>query len=348
MAKFIKIRTAILFGAAALLFSPCAGAAAHGAELVPMGDAVGLSISCEGVMVTDSRAEDGARGSPAAAAGIEPGDIIVRVGDVGVRSGEDLRRALDGLTGAPVDVRVTRAGRDMSYTVTPSREPDGSYRLGLIVRDMLTGIGTLTFYDPATGAFGALGHSAGDADTGAMLPIRDGVIANTTITGVVRGRADSPGQLQGAFDAAGAIGRLESNTLRGIFGVMLDAGTAKGRLPIPVGAAEDIKTGAATILSTVSGSQTREYAIKITRVYEDAGQTQRGLMLEVSDPGLIEQTGGIVQGMSGSPIIQDGKLVGAVTHVLVGDPTRGYGISIESMLAAAETGGIYSPLREAA
>jgi stage IV sporulation protein B len=300
-----------------------------------MGDAVGLSIECEGVMVTGTREEDGAGGSPAAAAGIEPGDIIVRVGESGVRSGEDLRRALAGLTGAPVEVRVTRAGREMSYTVAPSREPDGSYRLGLAVRDMLTGIGTLTFYDPATGQFGALGHSAGDADTGTVLPIRDGVIANTTITGVVRGRADSPGQLQGAFDAEGAIGRLQLNTLRGIFGVMLDDGTVKERLPIPVGAASDIKTGAATILSTVSGSETREYGVEITRVYADAGQSQRGLMLTVKDPSLIEQTGGIVQGMSGSPIIQDGKLVGAVTHVLVGDPTRGYGISIESMLAAA-------------
>jgi stage IV sporulation protein B len=299
-------------------------------------------------MVTATQTENGASKSPAQAAGIEPGDVIIRVGDAVVRSGEDLKRALDALSGAPVDVRVTRGGREMTYTVTPHREPDGSYRLGLVVRDMLTGIGTLTFYDPESGVFGALGHSAGDSDTGAILPLRDGVIANTSIVGVVRGQASSPGQLRGSFDASETIGRLKSNTERGIFGIMSSAEAARGRRSLPVGAARDIKTGPASILCTVSGDDVREYAIEITRVYSGAGITERGMMLSVSDPRLIELTGGIVQGMSGSPIIQDGKLIGAVTHVLVGDPTKGYGISIESMLAASESSGAPLTLRGAA
>lgn len=329
-----------VLAAASLAVFPLGAAAAavrDGAELVPMGDAVGLSISCEGVMVTSARSEDGSAVSPAQSAGIEPGDVIIRVGDAEIRSGEDLRRALDALGGAPVDVRVKRAGREMTYTVTPTLESDGSYRLGLVVRDMITGIGTLTFYDPESGVFGALGHSAGDSETGAVLPLRDGMIANTVITGIVRGQPTAPGQLQGAFDASEMIGRLEANTGRGVFGFLDDAGAADGRQPLPVGMSGEIKTGPASILCTVSGSDVKEYAIEITRVYSDAGQTERGMMLSVSDPRLVSETGGIVQGMSGSPIIQDGKLIGAVTHVLVNDPTKGYGISMESMLAAVGT-----------
>jgi stage IV sporulation protein B len=347
----LRAVASVALGAAALAVFPSAARAASvrdGAELIPMGDAVGLSISCDGVVVTATQTENGASSSPAQTAGIRPGDVIIRVGDTSVRSGDDLRRALDALNGAPVDVRVTRGGREATYTVTPRLEPDGSYRLGLVVRDMLTGIGTLTFYDPESGVFGALGHSAGDSDTGVILPLRDGVIANTSIVGVVRGQAAAPGQLQGSFDASGAIGRLNANTERGIFGILSDAGTARGRQPLPAGAAREIKPGPASILCTVSGSDVREYAVEITRVYSGAGNTERGMMLSVSDPGLIELTGGIVQGMSGSPILQDGKLIGAVTHVLVGDPTKGYGISIESMLAASEAAGAALTTRGAA
>jgi stage IV sporulation protein B len=300
-----------------------------------MGDAVALSISCEGVLVTQTSPDDSPGPSPARDAGISPGDIIVRVGDVSVRSGDDLRRALSELDGAPVDIRVKRGDGELTCTVTPERTPDGSYRLGIAVRDALTGIGTLTFLDPETGAFGALGHSAGDSDTGRLMPVRNGVIANTAITGIVRGNADAPGQLQGSFDPALVIGRLEANTAFGIFGVLANAGAAGKRSPAPVCPASEIRAGPATILCTVSGSEIREYAIEITRVFADAGSATRGMALSVSDPALLDQTGGIVQGMSGSPILQDGMLVGAVTHVLVGDPTRGYGISIESMLAAA-------------
>jgi stage IV sporulation protein B len=335
----LRAAAALVLTAAALTVFPSAANAAsvrEGAGLVPMGDAVGLSISCEGVMVTATRNENGESISPARASGIEPGDVIIRVGDATVRSGEDLRAALDSLSGAPIDVRVKRGGRELTYTVTPRREPDGSYRLGLVVRDMLTGIGTLTFYDPESGVFGALGHSAGDSDTGVILPLRDGVIANTSIVGVVRGQAASPGQLRGSFDASGTIGHLRANTERGIFGVLNDAEAAHGRQAVPVGATEEIETGSASILCTVAGNDVREYAVEITRVYSGAGNAERGMMLSVSDPELIELTGGIVQGMSGSPILQNGKLIGAVTHVLVGDPTKGYGISIESMLAASE------------
>jgi stage IV sporulation protein B len=304
-----------------------------------MGDAVGLDIRSEGVMVTRTHAEaDGLAEADSSGVGkcVLPGDIIVTLGRSAVRSGDDLRRALESLTGEPVAVTVMRDGRRLRLTVTPEPAPEGGYRLGLTVRDGLTGIGTLTFYDPVSGFFGALGHSAGDSDTGTVIPLRDGVIADTVITGVVRGQAASPGQLLGAYDESRSIGVLTSTTDCGIFGWANSALEVSDRRTLPISAASEIKTGAATILCTVSGSETREYDVDITRVFPDAGSSWRGMTISVTDDELVDRTGGIVQGMSGSPIIQNGKLIGAVTHVLVGDPTRGYAVSAESMLLAAE------------
>ena len=210
----------------------------------------------------------------------------------------------------------------------PQRTADG-WRLGVFVRDSITGIGTVTYYDPENGTFGALGH--GVCDSSALLPLRSGLALPAAVTSITRGEVGTPGALHGAVTGRSPSGTIRSNTERGIFGTMAPPQDAS---PLPTAAAAQVHTGSATILSNVSGTETREYAVQIVSVEPDEPQG-RNLRLAVTDSTLLAQTGGIVQGMSGSPILQDGRLVGAVTHVLVNEPAAGYGILIENMLAAA-------------
>ena len=221
---------------------------------------------------------------------------------------------------------VDRQGSIRQFNVQPALGSDGCWKLGLWLRDGVSGVGTLTFYDPESGIYGALGHSISDADTGAVLPLGEGSIYDAEIVGIVPGEAGTPGELDGDTDEAAFLGDIRLNCGCGIFG----AADFEGE-PLETG---EIKTGKATICCTVSGDTVSEYEIEIKKVYETSDFTT--VMLTVTDPELLAQTGGIVQGMSGSPIIQGGKLVGAVTHVFVNDPTSGYGISIQDMLSMAE------------
>lgn len=299
--------------------------------LVPVGRTVGIEAQTEGLLVVSLSEVETAEGkvSPAAESGIQPGDIIVRLGGCEVSTSADFARAAACLDGSPVAVQLTRAGQLIQFTVTPAlSQEDGCWRLGLWLRDGIAGIGTVTFYDPETGLFGALGHSINDVDTGILLPLGDGTITSATVSDVQRGEKGKAGELHGAFDTESKLGEVKQNTSSGIFGT---AFCGFEGVPIPVAEDSEIENGPATILANVEGSEVREYAVEISRA-----QSGGRLMVTVTDPELLAATGGIVQGMSGSPIIQNGKLVGAVTHVLVSDPTRGYGITISSMLRAAE------------
>jgi stage IV sporulation protein B len=200
------------------------------------------------------------------------------------------------------------------------------------MRDGIAGIGTLTFYDPETGIFGALGHAVNDNETGVIIPLRAGSVTRSYVTDVIQGKAGMPGQLHGTFNSDNILGSLTMNSACGIFGTMGKNDLMAGKKSLPIAGFSELKTGPATILSNVSGTEVKEYKVEITRLYTGAESIGRSMMISVRDPQLISQTGGIVQGMSGSPILQNGKLVGAVTHVLINDPTRGYGISIENML----------------
>jgi len=215
------------------------------------------------------------------------------------------------------------------------KDEDGEYRLGAWVRDSMAGIGTMTFYDPQSGTFGALGHGVTDVDTGQLLPLDHGSIMDASVKAVKKGERASPGELKGDFDLTRDSGTLYANTECGIFGKLSaeDAARIVGAA-LPIAKKDEVKTGKATILATVSGNETREYDIEIEKIYSPSGST-RNLLLRVTDEELLAQTGGVVQGMSGSAILQDGKIIGAVTHVLLDDPSRGYGIFIENMLSAA-------------
>lgn len=320
----LKKVTGILI-AVVLCFAMSAAAMAQ--SLVPGGEAIGIRMVTQGVMIAGVSDVDTASGkvSPAADAGLQKGDIIVRLGAHEISSAEDFKNAVNALSGEKTSVTVDRSGKTKQFNICPAKGTDGVWKLGLWLRDGISGVGTLTFYDPESGIYGALGHSISDADTGAVLPLADGGIYEAEVVGIVPGEEGTPGELNGCTDELAYLGDIQINCGCGIFGEAdLDGKTVE---------TGEIKTGKATIYCTLSGDTVGEYEIEVKRIYE--GNGMKTVMLTVTDPELLEQTGGIVQGMSGSPIMQDGKLVGAVTHVFVNDPTSGYGISIQDMLAAA-------------
>ncbi len=313
-----------------LVLSSVMSTAAFAMELVVGGQAVGIQLNTDGVMVAGLAAIETADGekSPAADAGFREGDIIIKIGERKVSCAADFIDAVAALNGKSAPVTAERNGKTIQMTVQPVLSMENQWMLGMWLRDGISGIGTLTFCDPCTGIFGALGHSVNDEDTGTILPLGDGSISSAEIVGVVPGSQGAPGELNGCADTSQVLGSVEKNTEKGIYG---QAYVSMGGRVVETG---EICPGAATIVSTIKGCEPREYAVEINRVYSESGCTR--VMLTVTDPELCAATGGIVQGMSGSPILQNGKLVGAVTHVFVNDPTRGYGISIQDMLETAE------------
>ena len=296
--------------------------------LVPVGHTVGIKLFARGVVVV--KLSDG--GTPARACGLQTGDVIVKCGGSTVTSTEQFQVLLQKSDGSTTDLQVQRQGDPVTLTVEPEPNDQGVYCIGAWIRDSMAGIGTMTYYDPATGAFGALGHGITDVDTAQLMPFADGSILPSTVKAVKKGTAGSAGELKGDFDLTADLGDLYANTNCGVFGT-LDAADHAAVLgeAVPTGTA---KAGPAVIRANVRGDTVEEYDVEILKVIPNASDG-REMVLSVTDPELIAITGGIVQGMSGSPILQDGKLVGAVTHVLLNDPCKGYGISMETMLRAA-------------
>ena len=271
--------------------------------------------------------------------GLREGDIITHINREEVDSIEEVQSVLQEVGGKPMSIRAVRDDKTVQLTAQAVQcGSDGQYKLGAWIRDSMAGIGTLTFCEPATGRFGALGHGINDVDTAQLMPLQSGSIMYSEVTDVKKGEKGAPGELHGAFQVNRDLGELYANTASGVFGRLEDGTLTDGLEPVPVAERKEVKTGAATILSNIAGDQVEEYQVEIIRVYPANGADTRNLMLKVTDPRLLETTGGIVQGMSGSPILQNGKLVGAVTHVLVNDPTQGYGILAENMLLEAENG----------
>ena len=331
-------RLTALFFSALLAVSGLWGTRAEAAQeerrmLVPVGHTIGIKLFADGVVVIGLAQVETARGlsAPGADCGLQVGDVIEEANGTQVESSEQFSRLLQ--CGGTVELAVNRSGEELTLAAKPVEDEDGTYRLGAWIRDSMAGIGTVTFYDPQTGQFGALGHGVTDGDTGLLMPLLDGAVMASRVKAVKMGSAGSPGQLRGEFDLTRDMGVLSANTERGVFGKIEESEMTDGRA-IPVASFDEVHEGRAVIYANVSGDSVEEYEIEIVKVLEPTGA--QNLLLRVTDQKLIARTGGIVQGMSGSPIIQDGKLVGAVTHVLVNDPTKGYGILIENMLAAAE------------
>ncbi|MCI9445041.1 MAG: SpoIVB peptidase [Oscillospiraceae bacterium] len=311
---------------------PAQAAALPAEQLVPVGHTIGIKLFAEGVVVIGLAEVDTGSAvlTPGADCGLQVGDVIEEANGKGVESSEHFAALLQ--CGGVVELAVTRGEQELTLSAEPVQGADGTWRLGAWIRDSMAGIGTVTFYDPSTGTFGALGHGITDLDTGLLMPLGDGAVMNSSVKAVKRGAVGEPGELKGNFDLQHDLGELYANTERGVFGTMDKCELVSGEA-LPVASVDEVHTGSATILSNVSGDGVEEYAVEIVRVLDTSNV--QNLLIQVTDSRLIEQTGGIVQGMSGSPIIQDGKFVGAVTHVMVNEPTKGYGILIENMLAEA-------------
>ena len=315
------------------------GPAAHAAltdaqRLVPLGIAAGISLETEGVLVVGlSGVSEGEETRyPARDAGVREGDMILAVGDREVRTAEELQSALEQAD-APTELTLRRNGSSLTLPVDPVRDGEGGARIGVWIRDSILGIGTLTFYDPETGSYGALGHGISGKNTGHPLAVGGGDLLHGSIGGVRRGSAGKPGELLGSYEPDRRIGSITANTEAGIFGTLEQV--PEGHV-LPVADEDAVHLGAAEILTCVEGDEPQRYGIRICALYHGAEAEHRSLLIEVTDRTLLEKTGGIVQGMSGSPILQDGRIVGAVTHVLVNNPAKGYGIRIGSMLRAAD------------
>jgi len=301
--------------------------------LIPGGQLIGVAIETQGVLLVGT-SDVGTKASPARAAGLRSGDSILKIDGTVIENADDLAAKVSASGGKRMLLTVERGGTVFTEEVIPLRDDrDGMWRLGAWVRDSTAGIGTLSFIDPDTGKYGALGHSVSDIDTQTRLLLSEGEIYEGAVADIRKGEEGAPGELIGSFfEEARLLGGIDKNTDLGIYGSYSAAISGE---PVPVMTRSEVQEGPAVIISQIDGGGPREYACEITRVNRQDETSQRGLTLRVTDPELLAKTGGIVQGMSGSPIIQDGKLVGAVTHVLVNDPTRGYGIFIENMLEAA-------------
>lgn len=309
--------------------------------VIPVGRAVGIKLFSDGVMVVGFSQIPAAGGNvtPAKTCGLREGDVITHINSAEVDTIEEVQAQLAQIGGEEMSIRCMRDGKALQVTAHAVQcSTDGMYKLGAWLRDSMAGIGTVTYIDPETGDFGALGHGINDIDTARLMPLSTGGVLTAHISDVKKGRRGEPGELHGSFETDRDIGTLVANTGHGIFGTMAEnawggAGLA-GMEPVEIASPDQVKTGKAIIYSNISGDQIQSYEVEITKLLPGA-EDGRDMMLRVTDPALLAATGGIVQGMSGSPILQEGRLVGAVTHVLVGDPTQGYGIFAQRMLKTA-------------
>lgn len=305
--------------------------------VIPSGHAFGVKLYTQGVVIVGMSDVDTSGGpkNPAYDAGIRIGDIILAINGKPVSSNAEVAKAFESSGGADLTISLIRKTVGFTAKVKPVKSAaENCYKAGLWVRDSTAGIGTMSFYIPGTGFFAGLGHGICDVDTGELMPLQNGDVVKVDIDGVTKGEKGDPGELRGYFTNAKDWGRLCCNSDTGLYGILTTDAEGKA---IPVAMKQQVHTGKATILVTLNGSNPQPFDISIDRVhFNDAGNT-KNMIVRITDPKLLAVTGGIVQGMSGSPIIQDGRLVGAVTHVFVNDPTRGYGIFAENMLKTVKT-----------
>ena len=305
--------------------------------LVPGGNAIGVRLNTKGVLVvavTDVIGADGKRYNPARDAGIKNGDCILEIDNTRVKDASHVVKLLNQIQDREVKIVIERNKIRYETEIKSVKSiQDNCYRMGIWVRDKTAGIGTLTFYDEKSKTFGALGHGITDMDTGNLLNVEYGKIMNARISNIQQGKRGSPGEIKGIFyETENVLGEIIKNSPYGIYGIIEEEFFNNKAKAIPIGFKEEVKEGKAYILSTIDGNKIEKFEIEILKAQSQQYPSQKSMTVRITDKKLLQKTGGIVQGMSGSPIIQDGKLIGAITHVFVNDPTKGYGIYIEWML----------------
>ena len=308
-------------------------------KVIPCGNAIGVKLFTDGILVvglSEFHSDEGKLEAPAKKSGIKKGDLIKKINGKTVNKLEDFVYECENNNSVKLD--VVRNGKKYVFNVECKKaKNDMKNKIGVWVRDSTAGIGTMTFYDCETKTFGALGHGVADTDTKDIIPIKDGTILGATILSVKKGEKGTPGELEGMFlSSRGDIGKIKKNTSIGIYGTIVNDKKIIKNKPASIGTSDEIKEGKAYILTNICAENVEKYEIEIQKKFLQNGASTKGMIIKITDKKLLSKTGGIVQGMSGSPIIQNDKLIGAVTHVFVNDPTRGYGIFIENMLAEAE------------
>ncbi|WP_026881331.1 SpoIVB peptidase [Clostridium akagii] len=304
-------------------------------KVYPGGQPVGIKLKTNGVLVvglSDIQSENGNKMNPAVEGGIQIGDSIIKINNEPISDSKSLIDMVN--KNMKLSITISRNGKDYVKTVIPSKcNTDGTYKLGIWVRDSTAGVGTLTFYDKETGKFAALGHPITDIDTGTLLKVKDGNIINSKIISIKKGVKGTPGEVRGMFiDEENSIGNIKNNTICGIYGNEFKMQNNDEIKPMEVGFRSEIKEGDAKILTTINQEKPKYYSIKIEKLLVQDSPGPKSMVIKITDPELLKKTGGIVQGMSGSPIIQNNKIVGAVTHVLINSPDTGYGIYAEWMI----------------
>jgi len=307
--------------------------------VVAGGDAIGMKLSSSGLTVVtfeEITTRDYSKVKPYKDKNIQRGDTIVEINGVKVEEVNHFIKEIQKSKGEPIELSYLRNGKLYKETLTPEIDRnDGKYKLGMWVKNITSGVGTVTYIDKNTGTFGALGHGISDIDGMALLNVESGTAYKAVILSVKKGKKGNPGELKGAIRENDIYGEVVKNTRFGVFGYINEDAEILGK-EYEICLKNEVKEGKAQILSTINGEQVKGYDIEIEQVNTHGEIQEKSMIIRVTDKELIDKTGGIVQGMSGSPIIQDGKLVGAVTHVLINEPTRGYGIFIETMLESSE------------
>ena len=306
-------------------------------ELYPGGVPIGVRVSSEGVLVvgySDIEINNEKEESPGKVGGLEIGDVILKINGLEMHNSRDLVKAIKQSEKDSIKVDILRHGENITKIVTLKKENNKDYKIGLWIRDSTAGVGTMTFYDDTSKKFGALGHPITDSDTNEPFLIKDGDVIESSIISIRKGEKGSPGELKGIFiNESNPTGEIDKNTQSGIFGQLNSNILQKSDIKrLKVGFRDEIVPGKAKIITTIDENGPQEYEIEIEKLLNQNVASSKSMVIKVTDPRLLEKTGGIVQGMSGSPIIQNNKIVGAVTHVLINKPDTGYGIYIEWML----------------
>ncbi len=300
--------------------------------VVPVGSAIGMKLYTDGVLVVGMSEIEGKR--PYENSGIQEGDRIIQIDQNEIDSTEDLIDVVNNSKGNSVSIQYVHNEETITTSITPVKNQDNEYKLGLWVRDAAAGVGTLTFYEPDSKMFASLGHGILDVDTSSLIKIENGELVTTNILSITKGKKGEPGEIRGTIETGMDIGDISKNTSFGVFGILNKPSyiSVSQEDEMEVALRNEIKTGKAEIICELENGKREHYDIEIQKVFVNNNQDNKSMLIKVTDKNLLDKTGGIIQGMSGAPIIQNGKFIGAVTHVLVNDPTLGYGVFADMML----------------
>lgn len=300
--------------------------------VVPMGNAIGMKLYTAGVLVVGMSEIEGKK--PYENSGIKEGDRIIQINQNQIDNTDDLMKAVNRSDGNNISIKYVRDEKTITTSIKPVKNSSNEYKIGLWVRDAAAGVGTLTFYEPSSGMFAALGHGIMDIDTAELIKIANGELVTTNILSINKGTKGNPGEIRGTIEAGHTIGNISKNTKFGVFGTINKTPflNTSNINEMQVALREEIKIGKAQIICELENGKKEYYDIEIQRIFINNNKDNKSMLIKVTDKKLLEKTGGIIQGMSGAPIIQNGKFVGAITHVLVNDPTIGYGVFADIML----------------